>query len=195
MTSTRGSWGTSCSKSGGRIPILGFKCDSGGAGKPVARPAASEPGSGAASLVDSVRCASVQLFAEVLEVLARGFAAAGQGRYPPGPAAVATWPAELCGQSPPASGLHPGAQPPDFRAAVPRLSRDVTPSLVTSVLFTRASPTGRPAGTHLVSDRAACGGRKRRRSSTQACRREVAATPHHAGAAARLRAVGRVIHP
>ena len=77
--------------------------------------------------------ATVRGILEVLEVLARGFAAAGQGRHSPGPAAVATW------RSPTASGRHPGAQPPENRAAVPQLPRDVTPSLqLKGVLSTRA---------------------------------------------------------
>ena len=37
------------------IAVFGSKCDRGGAGKPVALPAASEPGSGANLLADSVR--------------------------------------------------------------------------------------------------------------------------------------------
>ena len=79
---------------------LGSKRDRGGAGKPVAVPTAPEPGSGAASLVDSARCATVLLFAtfrkaSVLEVLARGFASTGQDCHTPGSAAMAARPVEV----------------------------------------------------------------------------------------------------
>ena len=88
--------------------IFGFRCARGGAGKPAALPATSKPGSGAALLVDSARCAMKRLFAaalEVLEVLARGIAAAGQDRHPSGSAAVATWPAEVRALAIPAHSL------------------------------------------------------------------------------------------
>ena len=69
-------------------------------GKPAALPATTEPGPGAALLVDSARRATrtARLPAatpEVLATLARGFAAAPRDRHPPGPAALATWPAAV----------------------------------------------------------------------------------------------------
>ena len=70
------------------IAVFGSKCDRGGAGKPVALPAASEPGSGANLLADSVWRAMTRLLAappEVLVMLARSCAAAGRDRLPPGP--------------------------------------------------------------------------------------------------------------
>ena len=91
----------------------------------------------------------------------RRFAATWQSRHPPGPTQRGrrkSW------RSSPASGRHPCAQPPDFRAAVPRLSRDVTPSLQLTCVLPR------PDGTPLVSGRAACCGGRQWRSSTQACR-------------------------
>ena len=57
--------------------------------------------------------APVRGIPEVLEVLARGFAAAGQGRHTPGPAAVAAWPAEVLARSPPLTGI-PGHSLPIF---------------------------------------------------------------------------------
>ena len=80
------------------ITVFGSKCDRGGAGKPVALPAASEPGSDANLLVDSVRRAMARLLAappEALVTLASSFATAGWDRHPPGPSAMATWPGDV----------------------------------------------------------------------------------------------------
>ena len=93
MTSTRGSWGTSCSKTGGHF---------------------LDPNATAAAARSHACCLRTRLgrriehrlgavhhgaticgIPEVLEVLARGFAAAGQGHHTPGPAAVAAWSAEV----------------------------------------------------------------------------------------------------
>ena len=174
------------------MATFGSKRDRDGAGKPVAMPAAPEPGLGTALLVDSVRCATVHLFA----AFRKSWRSSPAVSPPPGRAVILPGRLPLqrgrrkCWRSLPASDRHPGAQPPDFRAAVPRLSRGVTPSLQLIGVLPGApsgrSPTeshARPDGTPLVSGRAACCGRERRRSSTQASR--------HAGAAARLRAVGR----
>ena len=98
-------------------------------------------------------------------------AAAGQGRHPPGPAAVATWPAEVPRlPAPPAAGRHPGAQPPDFRATVPRLSRDVTPSLqLTGVLSVRAFRALADGTTRTASwDATSLGSRSMRREEAAA---------------------------
>ena len=98
-------------------------------------------GSGAALLVDSVWCATVQLFAAFRRSW-RSLPAAS-----PAPSRAIIFPGRLpwqfsrrkCWRSPPAFGRHPGAQPPDFRAAVPRLSRDVTPPIqLIGVLSTRS---------------------------------------------------------
>ena len=156
------------------MATFGSKCDRGGAGKPMAMPAASEPGSGAASLVDSARCATVLLFA----TFRKSWRSSPAVSPPPGRAVIL--PGRLpwqrgrrkCGRSLPASDRHPGAQPPDFRAAVPRLSGGVTPPQQLIGAPSGRSPTGppaRPDGTPLVSGRAACCGRERRSSSTQAC--------------------------
>ena len=149
---------------------------------PYRRPPAS-PARDPHFLVDSVRCAMGRLFAAARRSWRSSPAAlpssgtGGHGRHPPGRAAVATWPEEVQALAPPPLvGI-----PADFWAAVPRLSRDLTPSLqLTGVISTRAfralaveSPTGpsaRAAETPLFSDRAACSGKRRRRSSTQACR-------------------------
>ena len=181
---------------------FGSKRDRGGTGKPLAMPAASEPVVGAALLVDSVRCATVHLFAAFRKSWRSSPAVSPQ----PGRAVIL--PGRLpwqrgrrkSGRSPPASDRHPGAQPPDFRAAAPRLSRGVTPSLQLIGVLPGApsgrSPTGPPErqdGTpqSRVAQHAAGGG-------GGALPRRLAATPRqsrHAGAAARLSAVRRVTYP
>ena len=80
------------------MAVFGSKCYRGGAGKSVALPAASEPGSGANLLADSVRRAMTRLLAappDTLVTLARSFGTAGRDRLPPGPSTMATWPADV----------------------------------------------------------------------------------------------------
>ena len=95
------------------IAIFGSKCDRGCAGEPVAMPA--RLGRGFARGFGAVRHgavhhdATVRGIPEVLEFLACGFAAAGQGRHPRGPAVVATWPAAVA------------TWPAEVRALAPRL--------------------------------------------------------------------------
>ena len=74
---------------------------------------------------------------EVLDALARGFAAAGQDRHPPRPAAAPTWSAEVPALAPRLYGV--GTQAHRIPIFGQWLSRDVTPSLQpTGVLSTRA---------------------------------------------------------
>ena len=93
-----------------------------------------------AMLVDSVRRAMERLLLAapaVLAALARGFAAARKDRHPPGPAAMARWPAEVLAVAPRlyCVGI-PAHRLPIFG---PWLFRDVTPSLqLAGVLSTRA---------------------------------------------------------
>ena len=121
------------------IAKFGSKCDRGGAGKPAAMPAATEPGSDGAFLADSVRRAMARLLDSLPEVpatLARGFAAAGQDRLPSADVAggrgdvaggrgdVAGGRGDVAGgrgnvaggragpHPPPLRGRHPGAPPP-----------------------------------------------------------------------------------
>ena len=182
------------------IAIFGSKCGSGGAGKPVAMPAASVPGSGAASLVDSMRCATVQLIA----AFRRSWRSLPAASPPPGRAVIL--PGRLpwqrgrrkCGRSPPASSRHPGAHPPDDWAAVPLLSRDVTSSLqLTCVLSTRAFRALADRTIHTAGgDASSFGSRSMLREEAAALfHAGLLGPPRHAGAAARLRAVGRVTHP
>ena len=84
MTSTRGAGGSPVQRRADGHCHFGSKCDGGGAGKPVAMPAASEPGSGAALLVDSVRCATVQLSAAFW----RSWRSSPEASPPPGRAVI-----------------------------------------------------------------------------------------------------------
>ena len=158
------------------IAVFGSKCDRGGAGKPVALPAASEEGSGAYLLADSVRRAMTRLLAappEVLGALARNFTAAGRDRLPPGPRALATWPADVQALALRlyAAGI-PAHRLPIFG---PWLFRDATPALqLAGALTTRefralAARTVREAG----GDAANFG--------THSARRGAAAALFHAG--------------
>ena len=102
------------------IAISGSKCNRGGASKPAALPAATRPGSGSALLVDSVRRAvalPLEAPPEALATLARGFAAAGQARHPPGPAAVATFFGPWLFQC---SGMSCPGRPFSWQASSPR---------------------------------------------------------------------------
>ena len=158
------------------IAVFGSKCDRGGAGKLVALPAASEPGSGANLLADSVRRAMTRLLAappEVLVVLAGSFAAAGRDRLPPGPHAMATWPADVQAL---AFRLY-AAGIPAHRLPIfgPWLFRDLTPSLqLAGALTTRefralATRTVREAGGDATN------------FGTHSARRGAAAALFHAG--------------
>ena len=130
---------------------------------------------------------------ELLDALARGFAAAGQDRHPPGPAAVASRPAEARVLAPRLSGVGiPAHRLPTFG---PWLFQGVAPSLhLTGALSARAfralatRSIRMVGGPPLTSGHTAYGAGRRLRSFTPA-------SPRHAGAPARLRAVGRVIHP
>ena len=100
----------------------------------------TEPGSGAAPLVDPVRCAMERLLAAAPKVpaaIASGFTAAGKARHPPGPAAVEIWPVEVQALAHRLSGVGiPAHRLPIFG---PWLFKDVTPSLqLAGVLSTRA---------------------------------------------------------
>ena len=84
MTSTRGSWGTSCLKKGGQsLPFLGSSATAAAQASPS--PCLRPPSPARVPHCSWIRCAMEQLlaaFQEVQEVLARGLAAAEQGRHP-----------------------------------------------------------------------------------------------------------------
>ena len=176
MTSTRGSWGT---KTDGRLsPFWGPSAIAAAQAslQPCLRPPspAREP-----LLVDSVRRAMERLLAaapEVLAALARGFAAAGQDRHPPGPAAVATWPAEVRAFAPRDGPASMGSA--SWRTVARFSGRDCSGTShrpfswqASSLRLPGACHQG-PGGTRtpLVAGRTSCGGGRRRRSSTTACR-------------------------
>ena len=142
------------------IAISGSKCNRGGASKPAALPAATRPGSGSALLVDSVRRAvalPLEAPPEALATLARGFAAAGQARHPPGPAAVATFFGPWLFQC---SGMSCPGRPFSWQASSPRAPSGRSPP----------GPSARSKGRLPLSGRTACGGMLRRPSFTPVCR-------------------------
>ena len=125
------------------IAVFGSKCDRGGAGKPVALPAASEPGSGANLLADSVRRAMTRLPAappDTMVTLARSFVTAGRDRPPPGPSVMATRPADVqalafhlyaaeipCGPPTADARLHPAGAPQPGSPLEARVAPGVAP--------------------------------------------------------------------
>ena len=132
----RGGWVTSCSKTAAQpswVQVRPWRSV-----QPTARPAGTDRAQ--ALLVNSVRHAMERLLAalpEVLATLARGFAAAGRDRHPPGPAA---WPAAVQALA----HRRYGTGVPEHRLPIfgPRLIREVTPSLQLAGALSPRAPSG-----------------------------------------------------